>query len=113
MEEALIRVNAKEDRDAMMAKFFNRLNWDIDWYNYFEEKKVKLAVIEFTNYAIIWGGGSIVDKEEKESWMTCRKMVWIESSHEETICTYSLLYRQTFVKNNKALIRFKKCGGLP
>lgn len=57
MEEALIRVNAKEDRDAMMAKFFNRLNWDIDWYNYFEEKKVKLAVIEFTNYAIIWGGG--------------------------------------------------------
>uniref|UniRef100_A0A2N9H2J3 Retrotransposon gag domain-containing protein n=1 Tax=Fagus sylvatica TaxID=28930 RepID=A0A2N9H2J3_FAGSY len=25
-----------------------------DYYNYSEEKKVKLAVIEFTNYAIIW-----------------------------------------------------------
>ena len=23
-------------------------------HNYFEEKKVKLAVIEFTDYAIIW-----------------------------------------------------------
>ena len=23
-------------------------------HNYFEEKKVKIAMIEFTNYAIIW-----------------------------------------------------------
>jgi hypothetical protein len=25
-----------------------------EWYNYFGEKKVKLAAIEFTDYAIIW-----------------------------------------------------------
>lgn len=70
MEEALIRVNAKEDRDAMMAKFFNRLNWDIDWYNYFEEKKVKLAVIEFNNYAIIWGGGGqlLTKRRRNHEW---------------------------------------------
>ena len=31
-----------------------KLEWIFDCHNYYEEKKVKLAVIKFTDYAIVW-----------------------------------------------------------
>ena len=33
-----------------------------DCHNYSEEKKVKLAVIEFTDYAIIWWGQLVINR---------------------------------------------------
>ena len=37
-----------------------------DCYNYSEEKKVKLAVIEFTDYAIIWWNQLVTNKRRND-----------------------------------------------
>ena len=43
----------KNDLEVYL-KWEKKVEFIFDCHNYFEEKKVKLAVIEFTDYALIW-----------------------------------------------------------
>ena len=43
----------KNDLEVYLERV-KKVEFIFECHNYFEEKKVKLAVIEFTNYAIIW-----------------------------------------------------------
>ncbi|GKV06986.1 hypothetical protein SLEP1_g18800 [Rubroshorea leprosula] len=43
----------KNDPDVYL-EWENKVELVFDWHNYFEEKKVKLTVVEFTDYAVVW-----------------------------------------------------------
>ena len=50
-----------------------KLEWIFDCHNYYEEKKVKLAVIKFTDYAIVWWDQHITSRRRNrerpvETW---------------------------------------------
>uniref|UniRef100_A0A2N9FW43 CCHC-type domain-containing protein n=1 Tax=Fagus sylvatica TaxID=28930 RepID=A0A2N9FW43_FAGSY len=52
-QEAAIRKSARTDPEVYL-EWEKKIDLVFDCHNYSEEKKVKLAVIEFTDYAIIW-----------------------------------------------------------
>jgi predicted dehydrogenase len=72
-----------EDLDSIKLKIPNYqgksnleayLEWEIkvDWifvyHSYSEQKKVKLVVIEFTKYALIWGDQIVNTRRRNEEW---------------------------------------------
>jgi hypothetical protein len=43
----------KNDLDVYL-EWEKKIEFIFDYHNYFEDKKVKFFIIEFTNYAIVW-----------------------------------------------------------
>jgi len=43
----------KNDPEANL-EWEKKVDWIFDCHSYFEQKKVKLVIIEFTKYALIW-----------------------------------------------------------
>jgi hypothetical protein len=39
-----------------------KVDWIFDCHNYLEVKKVKLVVIEFTDYALIWWDQNVISR---------------------------------------------------
>jgi hypothetical protein len=39
-----------------------KVDWIFDCHNYLEAKKVKLVVIEFTDYALIWWDQNVISR---------------------------------------------------
>ena len=80
-----------------------------DCHNYFEAKKVKLVVLEFTDYAIIWWdqlASSIRRNGERpvETWGEMKALM-------RKMFLPSYYYRDFYKKNSKSYSRFKECGG--
>jgi hypothetical protein len=43
-----------------------RVDWIFDFHNYLEAKMVKLVVIEFTDYALIWWDQKVISRRMSE-----------------------------------------------
>ena len=52
----------KNDPEAYL-EWEKKVKLIFEWHNYSKEKKVKLAVIEFTNYTIIWWDQLVMNRK--------------------------------------------------
>jgi hypothetical protein len=69
----------KNDPEAYL-EWEKKVELIFECHNYFEEKKVKLAVIEFTNYAIIWWDQLVMNRRRNheraiETWEEMRAIM--------------------------------------
>ena len=56
------------------------MEWVFDCHNYLELKKVKLATIEFSDYAIVWWDQLVVNKRRNmeypiETWKVTKQVM--------------------------------------
>ena len=75
------------------------MDWIFDFHNYLEAKKVKLVVIEFTDYALIWWDQNVISRRSGERAV---------ASWEEM----KVLMRRRFVPNHYYRNLYMKLQGL-
>ena len=56
----------KNDLEAYL-ELEKKVDWIFDCHNYLEAKKMKLVVIEFTDYALIWWDQNVISRRSGES----------------------------------------------
>ena len=61
----ILSFQGKNDPEAYF-EWEKKVELIFECHNYSEKKKVKLVVIEFTDYAIIWWVGSACDEQEEK-----------------------------------------------
>jgi hypothetical protein len=56
-----------------------KVDWIFDCHNYLETKKVKLVVIKFTDYALIWWDQNVISRRSEErlvaSWEEMKVLI--------------------------------------
>ena len=61
-----------------------KVDWIFDCHNYSEAKKVKLVVIEFMEYALIWWGQNVISRRRSGERLVA--LGGDESVDEKAIC---------------------------
>jgi hypothetical protein len=89
----------KNDPEAYL-EWEKKVDWIFDCHNYSEAKKVKLIVIEFTDYALIWWDQNVISRRRSGEWLV--------ASWEEM----KVLMRRRFVPNHYYRDLYKKLQGL-
>ena len=98
-DQATVDMRGRDNRRARLPKSIRKKRWELvfDCHNYSEEKKVKLAAVEFTDYAIIWWDQLVLNRRRNHerpinTWEEMKAIMRRRFVPSLTICEDELWY---------------------
>jgi hypothetical protein len=87
-----------------------RIEFTFDCYEYSDTKKVKLTILGFTNYTLVWWEQNMTHRRRMgENIVTTWELLKILMTYR----FYPSIIIMSFIKDFKCSNKGEKCGGLP